>query len=176
MSISTKAGDGGMTSLWSGERVWKDDLRVEAYGTLDELDAHIGEARHNVILEEVKSILSQIQSDLYHIMGELASTDISYPVPIRNDEVDRLTEIVHHYESQLQLKGFVVPGNTPSSAKLDVCRTITRRAERRVVALKQKVSIPEEILLYVNRLSDVFFILARAEEQHLGKLEYIKKG
>ncbi|HPT71932.1 MAG TPA: cob(I)yrinic acid a,c-diamide adenosyltransferase [Candidatus Cloacimonadota bacterium] len=176
MSITTKKGDGGITSLWSGEKVWKSDARVEAYGTLDELDAHIGDARHYIQLEEIKSILVQIQGDLYHIMGELASTDISYPVPIRMEEVNRLTDIVHRYEDHLQLQGFVIPGNTISSAKLDICRTITRRAERRIVALKQNTQLPDEILLYVNRLSDVFFILARAEEKHLGKLEYIKKG
>ena len=176
MSISTKKGDGGQTSLWSGERVWKDDPRVEAYGTLDELDAHIGDARHYIQLDKVKEILLTIQADLYHIMGELASTEENYPVPIRLEEADRLTDIVHSYESHLRLRGFVIPGNTPSSAKLDICRTITRRAERRIVALQQQTTILPEILLYVNRLSDVFFILARAEEQHLGKLEYIKKG
>jgi cob(I)alamin adenosyltransferase len=176
VSISTKKGDGGQTSLWSGEKVWKNNPRVEAYGTLDELDAHIGDAKHIVQLPEIRKILVLIQNDLYHVMGELASTNQDYPQPISMKESDRLTEIVHQYEQDLQLNGFVVPGNTPSSAKLDICRTIVRRAERRIITLKQTEQVPDEILLYVNRLSDVFFILARAEEKHLGKLEYIKKG
>lgn len=176
MSISTKSGDKGRTSLWSGEKVWKNDPRVEAYGTLDELDAHIGDAKHTIALDDIRSILTQIQNDLYHIMAELASTDENYPHPISLKESDKLTDIVHQYEGNLQLDGFVIPGNTPSSAKLDICRTITRRAERRIITLTQREKVPEEILLYVNRLSDVFFILARAEEKHLGKLEYIKKG
>lgn len=174
MSISTKSGDDGHTRLWSGEKVWKSDQRVEVYGTLDELDAHIGDAKHTIVSKDIVNILNQIQSDLYHIMGELASTDKNYQPSITMEESDRLTEIVHRYEQDLQLHGFVIPGNTPSSAKLDICRTITRRAERRLVALKQIDSVPDEISLYINRLSDVFFILARAEEKHLGKLEYIK--
>jgi cob(I)alamin adenosyltransferase len=176
MSISTKSGDKGQTSLWSGEKVWKNNPRVEAYGTLDELDAHIGDAKHVVVMPEIRKILESIQADIYHIMGELASTSEKYPQPITLKDSDRLTDLVHYYEKDLQLNGFVVPGNTPSSAKLDICRTIVRRAERRIVSLQLEETIPEEILLYVNRLSDVFFILARAEEKHLGKLEFIKKG
>jgi cob(I)alamin adenosyltransferase len=176
MSISTKKGDAGQTSLWSGEKVMKNDPRVEAYGALDELDAHIGDARHLIVLDDIRKILSQIQQDLYHIMGELASKAEGYPQPISMKESDLLTKIVHQYEKDLDLKGFVIPGNTPSSAKLDICRTIARRAERRIVALNQAEKVQKEILIYVNRLSDVFFILARAEEKHLGKLEYVNKG
>ncbi len=176
MSISTKKGDHGLTSLWSGEEVWKNDPRVEAYGTLDELDAHIGEAKHSITIEDIRKILAQIQNDLYHIMGELATANMSYPEPISLEVCDRLTDIVHRYEENLQLTGFVILGNTLASAKLDICRTITRRAERKIISLGQVTQVPEAILVYVNRLSDVFYILARAEEKQQGKLEYIKKG
>lgn len=173
MSITTQGGDQGQTSLYTGERVWKDDLRVDAYGTLDELDALIGESRHHIASEAIKQILSGIQKHLYRAMGQLATKDGSYPYPIRTTEVEELTTLIHDYEARLNLKGFVIPGTTIPSAKLDICRTVARRAERRVVALTRDEIVPEELLQFINRLSDLLFVLARSIEADSGKLEYV---
>ena len=175
MSITTKGGDKGQTSLYSGQRVWKDDLRVDAYGTLDELDALIGESRHHIASEEIKQILSGIQKNLYRVMGQLATLDTSYPYPICSSEVEEITTLIRDYEAKLNLISFVIPGTTIPSAKLDICRTVARRAERRVVALEHAEQVAPELLGYVNRLSDLFFILARTIEFEMGKLEYVSK-
>ncbi|MBP7563585.1 MAG: cob(I)yrinic acid a,c-diamide adenosyltransferase [Candidatus Cloacimonetes bacterium] len=171
MSISTKGGDKGMTSLWSGERVWKDDARVDAYGTLDELDAHLGEAKHYVKIEKIREIIEIVQNELMKVMGELAALSKEYLIPLTQADVDRLTNYVHEFESIVQLKGFVIPGNTIQSAKLDVCRTIARRAERRIISLQRQTEVDPLILQYVNRLSDLCFIMARAEEKAEGKIK-----
>lgn len=175
MSISTKGGDKGQTSLYSGQRVWKDDLRVDAYGTLDELDALIGEAKHYVEDETIRKILVQVQNKLYRVMGQLATVSGTYPYPLCQEDAEELTGIVHSYEQKLQLQGFVIPGTTIASAKLDVCRTVARRAERRIVALARIETVPEVLLEYTNRLSDLLFILARTVEAQSGKLEYVAK-
>lgn len=175
MSITTKGGDKGQTSLYTGERVWKDDLRVEAYGTLDELDALIGESRHHIASEEIKQILSGIQKHLYRVMGQLATKDGSYPHPLCAAEVEEITALIRDFEARLNLKGFVIPGTTIPSAKLDICRTVARRAERRAVGLAREEIVPEAVMQYINRLSDLFFILARTVESGMGKLEYVTK-
>lgn len=163
-----------MTSLFSGERVYKDDLRVDAYGSLDELDAQIGDAKH-LVPEALKAELIDIQRQLYRAMGNLASKSGEYPLPLLEADVEALTDRIHDYESKLNLKGFVVPGSLPASAKLDICRTITRRAERRVIALSRVEEVPSAILGFVNRLSDYFFITARWVEDLEGAIVY-KKG
>jgi len=164
MSITTKTGDKGQTSLWSGERIWKDDLRVDAYGTLDELDAHVGDARNYITDPEIKNLLIDIQNKLYRVMGQLASKSREYVFPLCKTDVQDLTDTVYKYEQIVDLKGFVIPGSIKSSAKLDICRTIARRAERRIIELSHKEDVPEVILEFCNRLSDFFFILARFVE------------
>jgi cob(I)alamin adenosyltransferase len=173
MSISTKTGDAGQTGLFTGERVWKDDLRVDAYGTLDELDAHIGEAKHVIHDDNLRHLLIDIQQDLYRIMAQLASRNEPYAHPITQTEVEKLTELVYDYEQKMGLKGFVLPGSTAPSAKLDVCRAIARRAERRIVTLSKAEEVPETILQYINRLSDFFFILARWIEWKADAIVYM---
>jgi ATP:cob(I)alamin adenosyltransferase len=172
MSISTKGGDKGKTSLWSGQRVWKSDIRVESYGTIDELDSHIGEAKHYVKLDHVKEILESIQNELMRVMGELASVEKQFTSPISAEDLEKITNCVHDFENKVPLKGFVVPGNTIQSSKLDICRTIARRAERRIIALNQDQAVNPNLIGFVNRLSDLFFIIARAEEQHDGGIKY----
>jgi len=172
MSISTGGGDKGETSLWSGERVSKDDLRVEAYGTIDELNSHIGEARHYCKSEDTRELLLKVQKDLFRVAGQLASKGKLFTEPVAETDVQWLTEKVHHYEKIIKLKGFVIPGTTIQSAKLDICRTVTRRAERRIVSLSKVEEVSGELLKYINRLSDFLFILARFEEHLEGKLIY----
>ncbi len=172
MSISTKTGDKGLTSLWSGERIEKDSARVEAYGTIDELNSHMGESRHYCESEEVRSILLRLQRELFQVAGQLASKDKQYSEPLTERNAEELTEMVHDLEERVPLKGFVIPGNTLSSAKLDICRTVARRAERRIVTLAAKEAVPVAVRMYVNRLSDLLFMLGRLEEQLAGKILY----
>ncbi|MDP3115351.1 MAG: cob(I)yrinic acid a,c-diamide adenosyltransferase [Candidatus Cloacimonadaceae bacterium] len=172
MSIITKTGDRGQTSLYSGERIWKDDARVDAYGSIDELDAHIGDAKHLLANPELQELLIDLQNKLYRVMGELASPTAVYPYPICENDVDEITERIKAFETQTPVTGFVIPGSTPASAKLDICRTIARRAERRVISLSRHEEVSEEILSFMNRLSDFFFIMARHIEAFEGALTY----
>jgi len=174
MSITTKNGDGGKTSLYSGETVLKSDLRVEAYGTLDELDAHIGEAKHLIHDENIKQLLIDVQKDLFRVMGQLASKSVEFSNPLTEAEVEKLTASVHDFEQRVGLTGFVIPGSTAASAKLEVCRTVARRAERRIVALAQGEEVPQIILQFVNRLSDFLFIIARWLEKKENAIVYVK--
>ena len=171
MSIVTKTGDRGQTSLWSGERVDKDDLRVEAYGTIDELNAHLGVARH-LVLSETLAHLDGIQNLLFNVAGALASRDKTFVHPVREEDLAAMERIIGEFEMRLQLKGFVIPGMTPASAQLDVARTVARRAERRIIALAHREEVPFLARQYVNRLADFLFILARNEEFQAGVLTY----
>lgn len=173
MSISTKTGDKGKTSLWSGERVQKNSRRVEAYGTVDELNSTLAEAKHLVKSDKVRTMVVEIQNDLFRVAGALASTG-DYAYPVTTEDVERITGYVHEFEKEVELTGFVIPGNTIQSAKLDVCRTVARRAERRILTLTEEENIPEPVKKYVNRLSDLIYMLARFEEKIENKLEFKK--
>jgi ATP:cob(I)alamin adenosyltransferase len=163
MSISTMTGDGGQTSLWSGERVDKDSLRVEAYGTVDELNSFLGEAKHYTS-EEVSQLILSVQRFLFRVGGQLASKDVQYIEPVSEEDVEKLTKGVHRFEEIVGLKGFVIPGSTVASAKLDICRKIARRAEIRIIALSRLEKVPDPVRKYINRLSDFLYILPRNEE------------
>ncbi|MBN2875285.1 MAG: cob(I)yrinic acid a,c-diamide adenosyltransferase [Spirochaetales bacterium] len=175
MSIVTKTGDDGLTGLWSGERVRKDDLRVEAYGTIDELDSILGEARHYLKRDDCKRMLDEIQHDLYRVAGQLATRTGQFSSPIVDDDEGRIAGYVERLEAEIPLAGFVVPGATPQSARLDVARTVCRRAERRIVALAWDADVPAALRRYVNRLSDLLFMMARAEEAADGGIRYVKR-
>ncbi len=175
MSVTTKTGDSGQTSLYTGERVWKDDLRVDAYGSLDELDAQIGDARHQVADPEVLNCLESLQQTLYRVMGELASLSGGYPYPITQEDVDGITAKIAALEAKTPLQGFVLPGSTPASARLDICRTVARRAERRIISLARLETVSPQLRQYVNRLSDLLFMLARTVEAAAGAIRYTRK-
>ncbi len=172
MSVTTGSGDKGKTSLWTGERVPKNSVRVESYGSVDELNSFIGEAKHHVKSIQVGNILHDVQRDLFKVAGQLASRDDQYVEPVTEEDVERITALIKKLEAEINLKGFVIPGSTIQSAKLDICRTIARRAERRVLALKEKEQVPDQVHIYLNRVSDLLFILARYEEFLEGKIEY----
>lgn len=172
MSIITGKGDKGETSLWSGQMVSKDSLRVECYGTVDELNSFLGDAKHYLEFEQIKNIIEEIQNDLFKVAGHLASLSKEFVKPINENDIEKLTEYVHKFEKEINLKGFVVPGNTKGSAKLDICRTVARRAERLIVKLNREEKLDSYVLKYINRLSDLLFILARYEEFKSGKLKY----
>lgn len=170
MSITTKTGDQGETGLWSGQRIPKDDLRVDCYGTLDELNSFMGEAKHYVKSAEVLQIIEQAQKDLFKVAGELATKEIEFFDPVTEKEIDLMTTIIHDFEAKVELSGFVLPGSTIQSAKLDICRTIARRAERKIIALSRREKIPATLLIYVNRLSDLLYMMARFEEKLQDKI------
>jgi len=159
MSIVTKGGDKGKTSAWTGERLDKDDVRVEAYGTVDELDSHLGEAKHYVGSERMVEIINDVQADLRILMGDLAS--INKEPALKQEQVDKIANYVYEFEKNVQLNGFVYLGKTAQSAKLDICRTIARRAERRIISLHKIAEINPFVLQYINRLSDLCYIMAR---------------
>ena len=163
MKIYTKTGDKGTTSLLTGTRVSKDDMRLEAYGTLDELNSWLG-----VLAAELPTngfpLLTKIQSELFSMGSYLAlEGEATFPMPKLDPElVDALERQIDSWNEQLpELKNFILPSGSKASSMAQVARTITRRAERRVVALANEVEVKEEIPVFLNRLSDFFFVLAR---------------
>ncbi len=171
MSIATKTGDKGKTSLFSGERVSKDDIRVEAYGTIDELNSFLGDAKHYCGTEGFKAIIESIQINLFRLCAELASSHKGFKDPVTDSDVESVASLLYGMEKKVKLTGFVLPGNSPGAAKLDICRSVARRGERRVISLSAEKDINNEIIRYLNRLSDLFFIMARLEE---GTVKYVK--
>lgn len=181
MSIVTKTGDEGLTGLWSGERVWKDDLRVEAYGSLDELSSFLGLARQAARLPETAEALELAQRVLARAAGELASLGKPFAEPIASEDRECIEGRIKELEARIPLTGFVLPGRIEASARLDVARAVCRRAERRVVSLARSAeggegTVGVELRRYLNRLSDYLFMLARSEEAAEGKIAYAKTG
>ncbi|MCB9630829.1 MAG: cob(I)yrinic acid a,c-diamide adenosyltransferase [Sandaracinus sp.] len=173
MKIYTKTGDAGETGLFGGGRVSKASARVWAYGEVDELNSVIGLARTTPIDEVVDGLLAQIQSDLFDVGAELARTpgrEVKSFVPEIDDaDVERLEQAIDRAESELApLQTFVLPGGSPAAAHLHLARTVCRRAERRVVALEGE-DVPRAVVVrYLNRLSDLLFVLARLANHRAG--------
>ncbi len=164
MKIYTKSGDDGKTGLFHGPRVSKDDARIEAYGTVDELCSVIGLARSNGVPAELDPVLERIQHQLFSLGAELATPDPSEhgTALIGAAETDWIEECIDRFDSQLaQLKTFVLPGGTPAAAALHHGRVVCRRAERRVVTLSRSTELSTESLVYLNRVGDLLFVLAR---------------
>jgi cob(I)alamin adenosyltransferase len=173
MPISTKKGDKGFTSLLGGRRVPKYHLRLETYGTLDELDSFLGMARAVSKDEKVKEILLTIQNHCFIIGSELALSGKERSLlkgEITQKEVDWLTQLSIDFEASLKPEPkFVIYGETLISSILDVARAVSRRVERRVAKMKSKEMLHNlKILEYLNRLSDVLYLLARYEEKGAG--------
>ncbi len=171
MSIVTRGGDQGETSLLYGGRVSKDDLRCEAYGMLDEAVSALGLARA-LAQEEWRSVIEELQRELFTVGAELATVPGQHDLlekhfsPVTSDMVNRIDACVHELESRFPLPdAFIVPGKTPAGAALDVGRSALRTAERRAVALFRSGAIENaQLLAYLNRASDYIFMLARAVE------------
>ena len=162
--IYTRKGDLGLTSLFSGEKVSKDDLRLETYGALDELQAQLGAARSLTKNAELVPILMDIQRDIYVACSELASNPevrTRLPRRITVDDIQRLERCIDTFTSQFALPNyFILPGRTPDSAALHVARTVCRRGERHLVGMNRELGGYDEIVRYFNRLSDLLFVLA----------------
>jgi len=160
--VYTKTGDRGETSLVGGARVSKSSPRVEAYGDVDELNSTIGLARARLRDIEIDEVLALIQNDLFTLGSDLASpADVEVP-RITAPFIDSLEQITDRYLEQLEpLKEFILPGGSEAGSTLHLARTVARRAERRIVALAEAEEINPETVIYINRLSDLLFILAR---------------
>ncbi len=178
MKIYTKTGDKGQTSLYDNTRVDKDSIRVESYGTIDELNSSLGLARSFIEQREISDILFKIQRELFDVAGELATNDTSkFPEKITENHVEYLEEIIDNFLNKMneeQQSKFIVPGSNRISGALHLARTICRRAERRILTLSRNERVSEVLMKYVNRLSDVIYILARYCETSLEYVDFKK--
>lgn len=173
MKIYTRTGDTGQTGLYGGGRVRKDDPRIAAYGTVDELNAFLGLARVASVPPEIDDVLARLQNELFDLGAELATRDpqAKGTAAINESRVAVLEGAIDRFEERLApLKQFILPGGSQAAALLHVARTVCRRAEREVVYL---ASIPEErvspaLIVYLNRVSDLLFVLARAANAAAG--------
>ena len=154
MKIYTKSGDKGTTSLIGGNRIEKDSIRVEAYGTIDELNSYIGLCYH-YLKNEDRDALRKIQTIL------------------TSEDVEELENLVDYYTSKVEkINEFIIPGTSLCSANLHIARTICRRAERRITTLSKQDEINPELLKYINRLSDFLYILARYSEDDIIPIKF----
>ncbi len=173
MKIYTKTGDEGTTGLFAGPRVSKDHARIEAYGTVDELNASIGVARAHHPPTELDRVLVGIQNDLFAVGAELATVEPEKHGThwIGGEEIGRLEAAIDDFEKQLPpLTQFILPAGTAVSASLHLARGICRRAERRVVTLGNEAerTISRDLVIYLNRLGDLLFVLSRVANASAG--------
>ncbi|HEV8118876.1 MAG TPA: cob(I)yrinic acid a,c-diamide adenosyltransferase [Thermoanaerobaculia bacterium] len=171
--VYTRTGDDGTTGLGAGGRVGKDSPRIEAYGTVDELNSAIGLALAMGVNDALAPALASIQNDLFHLGSDLCVPEeekASRPVPrIEERHVTALEELMDRLSDELApLENFVLPGGTPSAAQLHVARTVCRRAERVVIALSRSEKVGPHTIHYLNRLSDALFVMARHENKRRG--------
>ena len=174
MRIYTRTGDGGETSLFNGDRVHKDDARIEAYGTLDELNAIVGGLLDHEALAPHADRLHAIQDHLFRIGGVFADPEGPRPgaLTVGPADLEGLEQWIDAMEEPLEpLRNFVLPGGHPALSACHLARTVSRRAERRAVALDRLVGQPETALQYLNRLSDAFFTLGRWAAHTTGTVE-----
>jgi cob(I)alamin adenosyltransferase len=178
LKIYTKTGDGGDTRLFDGTRVRKHDLRVEAYGDVDELNAFIGAAASFLKDDGLTTMLAEIQKDLFSVGAQLADPGLKnrgrakFQVP--RERIMALENAIDGFETELPpLRQFILAGGGNGGALLHVARTVCRRAERRVVSLSDKVEVNPSVIEYLNRLSDFLFVLARVVNHREGKQEIL---
>lgn len=182
MKLYTRSGDKGKTSLIGG-RVSKDDIRVEAYGTIDELNSFVGQAaaeayKHNELAEMAQRLID-IQQELFDCGSDLAYAAPGAPLKIDGEPSARLESWIDEYTNEApEITKFILPGGSSVSALLHVCRTVCRRAERRVVTLAGQYEMNHDVLTYLNRLSDFFFAAARVANARLNvpDTEYVRSA
>lgn len=176
--VYTRRGDQGVTSLVGGQRVKKSSIRLEAYGTVDELSAHLGLLATMLPEDHEYDMVERIQNCLFNVCTNLATDQSQTPlypsallpegeIELMEKEVDTITQLLP------EKQGFILSGGTPAAAQAHVCRTVCRRAERRIVALSEEAVVSPEILQYVNRLSDYLFVLAKKLNFIEGKSEKV---
>ena len=176
-SIYTKTGDKGKTSLVGGKRVDKTHIRLEAYGTVDELNSFIGLLVCEITDTELKDFLLFVQNKLF-VVGSYLATETKALNPeaaliITDSDIEAIETIMDKLDAQLpKLTRFIIPGGSKSAARAHICRTVCRRAERNTYKVADEFEIEENILIFLNRLSDFFFLTARFESQKTGKEMY----
>ena len=177
--IYTRRGDDGSTGLFGGPRVRKDDLRVSAYGDLDELNSLLGVARcelEDARVQDLAHFVDGLQSELFNLGAELSTPDPAAApksVPrVRAEDIERLEREIDRLTAELApMRFFIMPGGSRAASALHVCRTVCRRAERTAVELAEGGNVSAESLAYLNRLSDLLFTMARAANLRLGVAE-----
>ncbi|MEK7487645.1 MAG: cob(I)yrinic acid a,c-diamide adenosyltransferase [Planctomycetota bacterium] len=177
--VTTKTGDDGFTALIGGQRVPKEDLRVEAYGTVDELNSTIGLVRMacrkkpHETTQLIDQLLTKIQHQLFDMGGELACNDPNLKLPfIEGKDIVEMEQLIEQWTAQLPpLKSFILPGGGEITAFLHLARTVCRRAERFVFALSRRDPLRSEVPIYLNRLSDFLFVVSRKIAQDLKETE-----
>ncbi len=180
MKIYTKTGDRGDTSLYGGQRVPKDALRIEAYGTVDELNSVLGLARAENTDTHIDGILEAIQNDLFELGADLAtpqSVERGKVTRMESRDVQGLEKVIDDLQERLKpLRSFILPGGSPVAARIHFARTVCRRAERTVVRLSRNEDIGDTVMIYLNRLSDLLFVLARYANARAGVPEVKWRG
>jgi cob(I)alamin adenosyltransferase len=176
MKIYTKTGDQGETGLYGGGRVRKDAPRIEAYGTVDELNAVLGLVRAESPPPDIDLLLAAVQNDLFDLGAELATLDPAAKnvAAVGPPQITALEQAIDRFDQQLApLRQFILPGGAKAAAALHVARTVCRRAERRVIRMSscEGEPISQQVVIYLNRLSDLLFVLARAANAAAGKAD-----
>jgi len=172
MKIYTKTGDDGTTGLFGGPRVRKDHLRIEAYGTVDELNALLGTVRAHALPSDLDAALARIQNELFELGAELATPDVEQrgTATLSDAQIGRLEQEIDSWDAKLApLTQFILPAGTHAAAGLHLARTVCRRAERRLIAFENQQPLRPELNSYLNRLSDWLFVLARVANQQVGR-------
>ena len=170
MRIYTRRGDSGETGIWGGERLPKDHLRIEAMGSVDECNAALGVAVAEGVTSEVGATIVGVQSDLFVVGSDLMApgrgrAEAGLP-RLAREAVERLEEAIDQYEGTLpELRNFILPGGSRAGAHLHLARAVCRRAERQVTTLARSEAVSETVPTYLNRLSDLLFVLARVTNQ-----------
>lgn len=175
MKIYTKKGDKGDTSLFGGKKLPKDAIRIEAYGTVDELNSFLGLAEIEVKDKSVKKVIRELQNQLFTVGSDLATPidliEKNFIIPrVTEDFIVNSEKLIDKYSDLTpELKNFILPGGTKGASLLHISRSVCRRAERRVVSLIQQEQINRNIIIFLNRISDLLFVLARYENFSSGK-------
>lgn len=172
MRIYTRGGDLGETGLYGGTRVRKDDLRVEAYGTMDELNAVLGIAANSTNDESLKKSIIAVQQQLFAVAWDLSTPLDGSADRVSEAQTKRLEKEIDEFEEELEpLRNFILPGGGADATAIHLARCVCRRAERRVVTLMRETEINPEVERYLNRLSDYLFVLARVATKRAGGQE-----
>jgi cob(I)alamin adenosyltransferase len=172
LSVTTRRGDSGWTDLLFGGRVRKDDLRIHAVGALDELNSLLGLAKASIRARKTRRAIHAVQRDIFVVSSELITLPRNLrrlELRVADADVKRLEALTAAIERKVKLTEccFLIPGESATSALLDVCRSVARRAERLVVALRRRKAVSNgSVPVYLNRLSDLLYMMARAEERH----------
>ena len=175
--IYTRGGDAGETSLGDGSRVSKTDARLEAFGTVDELNAWIGVVLTGDVPPELRAVLERVQNELFDVGADLSVPgEVEGRLRVEQSQVDRLEQDCDRFNAELpELRSFILPGGTATASALHVARTICRRAERETQRASSEYPLGPLVSVYLNRLSDLLFILARAANAFVGRDEPLWK-